>query len=112
MGNYYFLVGYRNLSLEVEEGICQVLAHMWLDSEIVAGSGSNVASSSSSSASGSSKKGSRSQFDRKLGDFFRHQIESDTSSVYGDGFRAGNRAVLQYGLRGTLDHIKMTGMLP
>uniref|UniRef100_A0A1D1YU44 Protein DA1 n=1 Tax=Anthurium amnicola TaxID=1678845 RepID=A0A1D1YU44_9ARAE len=28
-------IGYCTLSLEVEEGICQVLAHMWLDSEFV-----------------------------------------------------------------------------
>ncbi|KAJ6852224.1 protein DA1-related 1-like [Iris pallida] len=109
------LKGYRTLSQEVEEGICQVLAHMWLDSEIISGSGSNVASSSSSSSSSSStasKKGTRSQFERKLGDFFKHQIESDTSAAYGDGFRAGNHAVLQYGLRRTLDHIKLTGMFP
>ncbi|KAG0467925.1 hypothetical protein HPP92_017253 [Vanilla planifolia] len=66
--------------------------------EIMSGSGSNIASSSSSS-SGPSKKGARSQFERKLGDFFKHQIESDSSPAYGDGFRAGNEAVLKYGLR-------------
>lgn len=113
--SFYFpdnVTGYRTLSQEVEEGICQVLAHMWLDSEIMSGSGSNVASSSSSSASTSSKKGSRSQFERKLGDFFKHQIESDTSSAYGDGFRAGNQAVLQYGLKPTLDHIWLTRSFP
>ncbi|CAL9166322.1 unnamed protein product [Musa hybrid cultivar] len=106
------LQGYRSLSQEVEEGICQVLAHMWLDSQIISGSGDNVASTSSSSASTTSKKGSRFQFERKLGDFFKHQIESDTSPAYGDGFRAGNSAVLQYGLRRTLDHIKLTGTFP
>lgn len=109
------LKGFPNLSPEVEEGICQVLAHMWLDSEIIAGSGSNVASTSSSSSSSaptSSKKGARSQFERKLGEFFKHQIESDASSTYGDGFRAGNQAVLKYGLRRTLDHIRMTGSFP
>ncbi|XP_068654090.1 protein DA1-related 1-like [Aristolochia californica] len=107
------LKGFRMLSQEVEEGICQVLAHMWLDSEIMSGSGSNVASSSSSSsAPTSSKKGTRSQFEKKLGDFFKHQIESDTSSAYGDGFRAGNEAVLKYGLRSTLDHIRLTGSFP
>nr|XP_018686648.1 PREDICTED: protein DA1-related 1-like [Musa acuminata subsp. malaccensis]XP_018686649.1 PREDICTED: protein DA1-related 1-like [Musa acuminata subsp. malaccensis]XP_018686650.1 PREDICTED: protein DA1-related 1-like [Musa acuminata subsp. malaccensis]XP_018686651.1 PREDICTED: protein DA1-related 1-like [Musa acuminata subsp. malaccensis]XP_018686652.1 PREDICTED: protein DA1-related 1-like [Musa acuminata subsp. malaccensis] len=106
------LQGYRSLSQEVEEGICQVLAHMWLDSQIISGSGDNVASTSSSSASTTSKKGSRFQFERKLGNFFKHQIESDTSPAYGDGFRAGNRAVLQYGLRRTLDHIKLTGTFP
>lgn len=107
------LKGYRTLSQEVEEGICQVMAHLWLDSEIMSGSGSNVASTSSSSSSTtSSKKGNRSQFERKLGDFFKHQIESDTSSAYGDGFRAGNQAVTLYGLKSTLDHIKLTGSFP
>ena len=111
--------GYSNLSPEVEEGICQVLAHMWLDSEIIAGSGSNVASTSSSSSSASpssssnfSKKGKRSQFEKKLGEFFKHQIEPDTSVAYGDGFREGNKAVLKYGLRRTLDHIRLTGCFP
>ncbi|KAF3779002.1 hypothetical protein EJ110_NYTH33983 [Nymphaea thermarum] len=114
------LTGYRTLSQDVEEGICQVLAHMWLESEIMSGSGSNGAStsgaasssSSSSSSSATSKKGMRSQFERKLGEFFIHQIESDSSAAYGDGFRAGNQAVLRYGLRRTLDHIRMTGMFP
>lgn len=109
--------GYSNLSPEVEEGICQVLAHMWLDSEIMAGSGSSTiastsTSSSSSSSSNSSKKGKRSQFEKKLGEFFKHQIESDTSAAYGDGFREGNKAVLKYGLKSTLDHIRLTGCFP
>nr|CAB3469620.1 unnamed protein product [Digitaria exilis] len=107
------LRGYRTLSPDVEEGICQVLAHMWIESEIMAGSGSSAASSSSgSSTSTSSKKGGRSQFESKLGDFFKHQIESDTSMAYGDGFRAGNRAVMQYGLKRTLEHIRLTGTFP
>lgn len=116
------LKGYPSLSPEVEEGICQVLAHMWLESEIYSSSGSNVGSSSasssssspspSSSSSASSKKGKRSDFEKKLGEFFKHQIESDTSSAYGDGFRLGERAVQKYDLRRTLDHIRMTGTFP
>ncbi|XLS57047.1 hypothetical protein HN51_006802 [Arachis hypogaea] len=116
------LKGYPNLSPEVEEGICQVLAHMWLDSEIYSASGSDCSSSSSSSpsssssssssSSASSKKGKRSDFEKKLGEFFKHQIEADTSSAYGKGFRLGNEAVLKYGLRSTLDHIQMTGSFP
>lgn len=120
--------GYPTLSPKVEEGICQVLAHMWLDSETVAGSASNVASTSSSSSSslssssassssnstpsGSSKKGKRSEFEKELGEFFKHQIESSTSAAYGDGFREGNEAVLKYGLKRTLDHIRLTGCFP
>uniref|UniRef100_A0A7C9ENY7 LIM zinc-binding domain-containing protein n=1 Tax=Opuntia streptacantha TaxID=393608 RepID=A0A7C9ENY7_OPUST len=115
------LNGYPNLTPEVEEGICQVLAHMWLESEIMAGSGSSGASSSSSSPSDSasasssntsSKKGTRSQFERKLGEFFKHQIETDASAAYGEGFRIGNQAVIKYGLKRTLDHIRLTGTFP
>ncbi|PWA72983.1 LIM domain-containing protein [Artemisia annua] len=108
------LKGYTNLPPDVEEGICQVLAHMWLDSEIMAGSSStNVASSSSSApAQESSKKGKRSDFEKQLGEFFKHQIESDTSAAYGDGFRQGDKSVLKYGLRSTLDHIRLTGRFP
>ncbi|KAK3411433.1 hypothetical protein EUGRSUZ_I00203 [Eucalyptus grandis] len=114
------LKGYPNLRPEVEEGICQVLAHMWLDSETYSSSGSEVASSSSSSSSPSSssststssKKGLRSDFEKKLGEFVKHQIEADSSAAYGEGFRSGNRAVLKYGLRSTLDHIRITGNFP
>ncbi|KAL3640247.1 Protein DA1-related 1 [Castilleja foliolosa] len=114
------LKGYPTLSPNVEEGICQVLAHMWLDSETFAGSGSNASSSSSSSSSsisstlssGSSKKGQRSEFEKKLGEYFKHQIESNTSFAYGDGFREGNEAVLKFGLKRTLTHILLTGCFP
>ncbi|CAL5418195.1 unnamed protein product [Camellia sinensis] len=107
------LNGYRILSQDVEEGICQVLAHMWLESQIMSISGSNVASTSSSAPVLTlSKQGTRSPFERKLGEFFKHQIESDTSPVYGNGFRAGNQAVLKYGLWTTLEHIRLTGTFP
>ncbi|XP_056859639.1 protein DA1-related 1 [Raphanus sativus] len=114
------LNGYPNLRPEVEEGICQVLAHMWLESETYAGStlidiassSSSTSSSSAAVAIASSKKGERSDFEKKLGEFFKHQIESDSSSAYGDGFRQGNQAVLTHGLKRTLDHIRLTGTFP
>ncbi|KAJ9703356.1 hypothetical protein PVL29_004938 [Vitis rotundifolia] len=107
------LKGYRNLSQDVEEGICQVLAYMWLESQIHSSSGNNVSSASTSSSSSStSEKGARSQFEKKLGEFFKDQIETDSSPAYGDGFRAGNQAVQKYGLKSTLDHIRLTGSFP
>lgn len=105
------LKGYRTLSQDVEEGICQVLAHMWLSSKLMSGSGSNIASTSSS-ASTALRRDTGSQYERKLGEFFKHQIESDISHVYGDGFRAGQEAVRKYGLESTLNHIQMTGCFP
>ncbi|CAH1430641.1 unnamed protein product [Lactuca virosa] len=97
------LKGYRNLNPEVEEGICQVLSYMWLESEIMP----NMPSSSSTS-----KKGGKSRNENKLGEFFMHQIAHDASPAYGGGFRAANAAVNTYGLRRTLDHIRLTGSFP
>jgi len=47
---YGVFIGYPNLSPEVEEGICQVLAHMWLESELYSAYENNDALSSSSSS--------------------------------------------------------------
>jgi len=74
---------------------------MWLENKVMFGFGST--SSSSSAISG---------MDRKLGEFFKHQIEVDPSPVYGDGFRAGKRAVVKYGLRQTLEHMGLNGTFP
>ncbi|THU54664.1 hypothetical protein C4D60_Mb10t27530 [Musa balbisiana] len=120
MHGWLRLKGYRDLSPEVEEGICQVLSHMWLESEIMPGSTSvpssssyaPSSSSSSSSAMPSSKKAAKSDTEKKLGEFFMHQIAHDTSTAYGEGFRAANAAVNKYGLRRTLDHIHFTGAFP
>ncbi|CAM0875817.1 unnamed protein product [Alopecurus aequalis] len=140
MHAYLRLKGYRIHSPEVEEGICQVLAHLWLESEIVSGSSSIVATTSAAAAEAalaaeaeaeaaaaaeaeaavaaedtatpSSKKGEKTDFEKKLGEFFKRQIETDPSPIYGDGFRAGMQAVERYGLRSTLDQIKRTGTFP
>ncbi|KAJ4812473.1 Protein DA1 [Rhynchospora pubera] len=90
------LNGYKGLEPEVEEGICQVMAHKWLESELLAGSGSS----------------SFSEFERKLAEFHIRLIEKNPSRVYGGGFRATKAAVNRYGLRRTLEHIKRAGDLP
>ncbi|XP_015877352.3 protein DA1-related 2 isoform X2 [Ziziphus jujuba] len=107
------LKGYRNLNPEVEEGICQVLSYMWLESEVMPGFRNMPSTSAaSSSSSSSSKKGAKSNVENKLGEFFLHQIANDGSPAYGGGFRAANTAVNKYGLRRTLDHIHFTGNFP
>ncbi|KAJ1422269.1 Zinc finger, LIM-type [Sesbania bispinosa] len=40
------------------------------------------------------------------------QIANDSSPAYGGGFRAANAAVNKYGLRCTLEHIRLTGQFP
>ncbi|OVA18631.1 Protein DA1 like [Macleaya cordata] len=91
-----------NMRDEIEEGMAEVLAHMWLESEMEAGNG----------GSRSSRKGQRSLFEKELGRFFKENIEKNQNEVYGGGFRAGYQAVKRHGLRDTLQHIKETGDLP
>ena len=50
--------------------------------------------------------------EKKLGEFFKHQIQHDTSSAYGEGFRTAYASVTKYGLRYTLNHIRYTGQCP
>ncbi|XP_010025598.2 protein DA1-related 1 [Eucalyptus grandis] len=108
------LEGFPNLAPEVEEGICQVLAYMWLDFAINLSSTNDVSSSSlpSSSASSTSKKGKWSDFEIQLSEFLKLQIKNDISEAYGEGFRLGNEAVEKHGLRETLDYIRRTGTYP
>ncbi|KAL1542143.1 Protein DA1-related 2, variant 2 [Salvia divinorum] len=117
MHGWLRLNGYRHLRHEVEEGICQVLARLWLESEVLTIPSTTFTASSSSSSSSSSpwsasKKGGKSSVENKLGEFFMHQIAHDASPAYGGGYRAAMAAVNRYGLRRTLDHIRLTGTFP
>jgi len=84
---------------------------MWLETEVMPYA-RTMPSTSSASSSHSSKKGAKSHVEHKLGEFFRNQIANDSSPAYGGGFRAANAAVNKYGLRCTLEHIRLTGNFP
>lgn len=105
------LNGFPDLRPEVEEGISQVMAYMWLETEVMPEVGSMPRASSSSSSSSSSKKCQKPEVEKRLGKFFMEQIAKDTS-VYGAGFRAAYAAVNKHGLRSTLNHIRYTGTFP
>ncbi|KAK8954285.1 Protein DA1 [Platanthera zijinensis] len=93
------LNGYGKLDLRVEEGICVVLSYMWLDIEMRSGSDNNDVSSSSSSSPAPYRKGPRSQFERKFGEYCKLNLENQPYPIYADGFRFGHAAVIKYGLR-------------
>jgi len=78
----------------VEEGLCQLMAHLWLGAQqphMMAMQGHGTA---------------------ELGRYCVHQIETDPSPVYGDGFRACLQAYGKFGLQAVLSHVRMTGCLP
>ncbi|KAL0854559.1 hypothetical protein Bca101_059711 [Brassica carinata] len=110
MHAYLRLNGYRNLKTVLEEGICQVLGRIWLESQRF--SSSNVSSSASSSSGTpppdtTSTKRDHSDFEKKLVEFCIHQIETDESPIYGDGFKKVNEMLVSnhYNLKDTLKGI-------
>ncbi|KAK8928507.1 Protein DA1-related 1 [Platanthera zijinensis] len=103
---------YGKLDPYVEEGISVVMSYMWLENEMMSGTDSYVASPSSSSSSNPYIKGPRSQFERKLGEFWKCKMENQVCPIYGDGFRMGYAAVLKYGLKSVLEHMKSEGSFP
>ncbi|KAL0863309.1 hypothetical protein Bca101_042427 [Brassica carinata] len=112
MHAYLRLNGYRNLNTVIEEGICQVLGHIWLESQTYApidATTEAAASSSNNPAATASKKGICSDFEKKLVDFCKNQIETDESPVYGVGFRKVNKMVSNSSLKETLKEIVRRG---
>ncbi|KAK8928170.1 Protein DA1 [Platanthera zijinensis] len=103
---------YGKLDPYVSEGISVVMSYMWLENEMMSGTDSNVASPSLSSSSNPYIKGPRSQFERKLGEFWKCKMENKVCPIYGDGFRMGYAAVLKYGLKSVLEHMKSEGNFP
>ncbi|KAI4386727.1 hypothetical protein MLD38_004635 [Melastoma candidum] len=85
--------GQPEVDLEVEEGICEVMAHMWLSSEI-------------------KSLPSRHHREMRLGEFFKYNIETSQLPNYGSGFQKGYKSVMNCGLKWTLDYIRMSGNFP
>ncbi|CAL8462861.1 g2395 [Coccomyxa elongata] len=85
------LAGLTQLSLDVEEGLCQLMALLWLEHQPPAPEGT---------------------WEERLASYFAHQIRTDTSLVYGDGFRAAHEAFQKHGLGATLASVRATGRLP
>jgi hypothetical protein len=84
------LSGYRHLSQDVEEGLCQLMALLWLEAQ----------------------RAFKTQYEERLAAFLGHQIRTHPSVIYGDGFRAALAAYQQCGLNTVLEHVRRTGRLP
>eukprot|EP00198_Chlamydomonas_reinhardtii_P013404 XP_001702741.1 metalloprotease [Chlamydomonas reinhardtii] len=81
--------GCVGLPLRVEEGLCQLMACLWLDRqhELLAGNPD----------------------EQRLASFFSYQIRTDTSEVYGDGFRDAMEAFQSHGLTNVVRNVQLYG---
>ncbi|KAK1359252.1 LIM zinc-binding domain-containing protein [Heracleum sosnowskyi] len=92
--------GYNGLRLEVEEGICEVMAHRWLDWHAFVGDDFLHATPE------------QAQFLRNLKEVLQNKIERNYCKIYGGGFREAKWAIERYGLKYTMSHVAQTGDFP
>jgi Protein DA1/LIM domain len=97
------LSGFEDLPLEVEEGLCQLMALLWLEAQP-----ESQGSSSRSANSGGIPR----SYDEKLASYLGNQIRTDASIVYGDGLRAALEAFQRHGLATVLAHVRHAKRLP
>ncbi len=83
------------------------MSHIWLSGEL-----KNLASKNSGSSSASKANPTHNAIQARLGEFYLHQIVTDSSPIYGEGFRRGYAAVTQFGLSHTIQHLRFTGDFP
>ncbi|KAK1359254.1 DA1-like domain-containing protein [Heracleum sosnowskyi] len=93
--------GYRNgLRSEMREGICEVMAHKWLD--WYAFVGDDFLHTTPEQA----------EFLRYLKEVEKNKIEVRDDESYGQGFREAKWAIERYGLRRTMSYASRTGKFP
>ncbi|KAG2497855.1 hypothetical protein HYH03_004121 [Edaphochlamys debaryana] len=83
------MAGVVGLESKVEEGLCQLLAYLWLDQQ--------------------NELLRRYPEEQRLAQAFMYEIRTDRSPVYGDGFREALEAFREQGLRPLLRTVRSTG---
>ncbi|KAK9944924.1 hypothetical protein M0R45_010464 [Rubus argutus] len=88
------------LERSVEEGICEVMAYMWMEWYCFGGFDSSY------------KTSVQAQYTRALKDYMSKRMKRSKDEIYGQGFRDAMEAVSKFGLIITLDHIVKNRCLP
>ena len=88
---HFKLQGFHKMALKTEEGLCQLLAYLWLRQE------------------GHCRADGERERERL---YHMNKIFEDSSEVYGAGFRAAFEAHERYGISRVLGHASLCGELP
>jgi len=92
----------RTLDHQAEEGLCQLMAFLWLEQ------GVPLLDPDADAGLDAALGGVRDQ----LRAYFRFQITTDPSHAYGEGFRKASRAFHAWGLDAVLDYVAHHATLP
>lgn len=94
MHAYLRMANVHHLDLMVEEGLCQLMAMLFLD------------------AQDAWSKAQPGGFQSRLHSYFAYQIRNDPTIVYGDGFRAAFQSFQTHGLSKVVQHVIRHGSFP
>ena len=114
--------GYPRLEPKVEEGLCQLVALLWVEKAASRGLAGRLGGGSGSGSGGKSENAGEGGGGRgggweetnlaAMAGYVANQIRTDPSEVYGDGLRAALASYQRHGLTAVFAHVKATGRLP
>lgn len=114
--------GYPRLEPKVEEGLCQLVALLWVEKAASRGVAGRLGGGSGSGSGGKSENAGEGGGGRgggweetnlaAMAGYVANQIRTDPSEVYGDGLRAALASYRRHGLTAVFAHVKATGRLP
>ena len=107
--------GYPRLEPKVEEGLCQLIALLWVENAALHGVARFKNPEGRKGAVGGPSGRSDGWEETNLAamaGYVGNQIRTDPSEVYGDGLRAALKAYQRHGLEAVFRHVRATGQLP
>ena len=113
--------GYPRLRPKVEEGLCQLMALLWVENTAARGietmgvgvGGRNSGGGKGAVAKGPGGGGGWEEHNlAAMAGFVANQIRTDPTEVYGDGLRDALAAYQKHGLASVFANVKQTGELP
>lgn len=106
---WLWLQGVPPLERRTEEGVCELLAYLWLlseDARLEAATRRGLGASGAASADDGTRRREVLQRIRVM------ELNQRAGGVYGGGFRDALQAAERYGLRAVLAHVREHGQLP
>jgi len=112
--------GFPRLAPKTEEGLCQLVALLWVEDVAARGGVVNAranepSNDSVSGGGGASARVHNSWEERNLAamaGYVANQIRTDPSETYGNGLRVALGAYRRVGLRAVFEHVRATGEIP
>lgn len=86
---------------QVEEGCCQLIAMLFLTDGDGDGDGDGLEECRSTS----SMRSTQGPSDKKLRQYFKFSIETDSNEIYGEGYRKAARIYAEIGIEALLSHV-------